>query len=83
MSFHRCHRQLKGVFLTQGDDPSHTAAQANEYLANCDGWWRPRLTPTHASWLNQAELFNNAFSLRYLKRQSWNSREALKRSSST
>jgi hypothetical protein len=39
-----------------------------------DGW-RPRLTPAHASWLNQAEMLNNAFDGRYLKRGSWSSRE--------
>ena len=34
------------------------------------------MTPAHASWLNEAELLNEAFGLRYLKRQSWESREA-------
>lgn len=34
------------------------------------------LTPAHASWLNQAELLNTAFSLRYLKRQSWDKRQS-------
>ena len=36
-----------------------------------------RLTPAHASWLNQAELLVNAFGRRYLKRQSWRSRQEL------
>jgi hypothetical protein len=39
------------------------------------GWWRPRLTPAHASWLNQAELLNGAFGRRYLKRRSFRDRE--------
>ena len=33
-----------------------------------------RLTPAHASWLNQAELLVKAFGGRYLKRGSWASR---------
>ena len=38
-------------------------------------WWRPRFTPAHASWLNQAELLVGAFGYRYLKRGSWTNRE--------
>lgn len=73
--FRRHHRHLKGVFLIQDGDPSHTAEHTAGYFRSRRGWWRPRFTPAHASWLNQAELLNGAFSLRYLKRQSWNSRE--------
>jgi hypothetical protein len=73
--FRQRHRRLKGVFLIQDGDPSHTAADTAEYFEGCKGWWRPRFTPVHASWLNQAELLNDAFSLRYIKRQSWPSRE--------
>ncbi len=73
--FRRQHRHLKGVFLIQDNDPSHTAALTRRYLAQGHGWWRPRWTPAHASWLNQAELLIGAFGLRYLKRQSWASRE--------
>jgi hypothetical protein len=40
-------------------------------------WWRPRFTPAHTSWLNQAELLNDAFNYRYLKRRSWHSRQEL------
>ena len=45
------------------------------YWSACRGWWRPRFTPVHASWLDQAELLNRAFAHRYLKRASWHSRE--------
>jgi hypothetical protein len=38
---------------------------------------RPRLTPAHASWLNQAELLNDVFGYHYLKRRSWRSRQEL------
>ncbi len=51
------------------------AAKTADYFAECGGWWRPRFTPAHASWLNQGELINHAFGCRYLKRGSWSSRE--------
>jgi hypothetical protein len=60
----RRHRRLRGVFLVHDGDPGHTAADTEAYLDECGGWWRPRLTPAHASWLNQAELLNRAFAPR-------------------
>jgi hypothetical protein len=74
-AFRRRHRHLKGVFLIQDGDPSHTAGDTAAYWAGCRGWWRPRFTPAHASWLNQAELLVGAFGSHYLKRGSWGSRE--------
>jgi hypothetical protein len=74
--FRRRHHRLKGVFLIQDGDPSHTAADTARYWSSCQGWWRPRLTPAHASWLNQAELLVGAFGDHYLKRASWDSQEA-------
>ena len=68
--FRRTHRGLRGVFLIHDGGPSHTAGKTTDYFAGCQGWWRPRLTPAHASWLNQGELLNNAFGHRYLKRGS-------------
>jgi DDE superfamily endonuclease len=76
-AFHRRHRGLKGVFLIQDGDPSHTAGNTAAYWSGCRGWWRPRFTPVHASWLDQAELLIGAFGYHYLKRGSWASREAL------
>jgi hypothetical protein len=73
-AFRRRHRGLRGVYLIQDGDPSHTAAATSEYLGASGGWWRPRLTPAHASWLNQAELLNGAFGRRYLKRRSFRDR---------
>lgn len=73
--FRQRHSQLKGLFLIQDGDPSHTAHATQRYLANdADHWWRSRYTPVHASWLNQAEILINSFSQHYLKRQSWSSR---------
>src|SRR5207244_2265940 len=73
-AFRRRHRGLRGVFLIQDGDPSHTAADTAAYWSDCRGWWRPRFTPAHASWLDQAELLIGAFGHRYLKRASWHSR---------
>jgi DDE superfamily endonuclease len=74
-AFHRRHHHLKGVFLIQDGDPSHTASATAAYWSRCHGWWRPRFTPSHASWLNQAELLVGAFGYHYLKRTSMRSRE--------
>ncbi len=74
-AFRRRHRYLKGVFLVQDGDPGHTAALTAAYWSGCGGWWRPRFTPVHASWLNQAGPLLAAFAYRYLKRGSWASRE--------
>jgi hypothetical protein len=74
--FRRNHRWLRGIYLIHDGGPSHTGQTTKDYLAACHGWWHPRLTPARASWLDQAELLNHAFDLRYLKRGSWASREA-------
>lgn len=76
MHFRRRHRWLKGIYLVHDGGSSHIAQTTNDYFATCRGWWRPRLTPAHASWLDQAELLNHAFDLRYLKRGSWETRAA-------
>jgi DDE superfamily endonuclease len=74
-AFHHRHRGLKGVFLVQDGDPSHTSGETEAYWSQGRGWWRPRFTPAHASWLNQAELLVGAFGYHYLKRAAWRSRE--------
>jgi DDE superfamily endonuclease len=74
--FRRNHRWLRGIYLVHDGGPSHTGQITKDYLAAGQGWWRPQLTPARASWLDQAELLNHAFSRRYLKRGSWESREA-------
>jgi hypothetical protein len=73
--FRRRHRGLEGVFLIQDGGASHIAGATADYVEGCRGWWRPRLTPAHASWLNQAEMLVKAFRGRYLKRGSWVQRE--------
>jgi DDE superfamily endonuclease len=73
--FRRRHRHLRGAYLIHDGDPSQTAAATANYLSECQGWWRSRFTPVHASWLDQAELLLDAFAHRHLKRGSWCSRE--------
>jgi hypothetical protein len=73
-AFRRHHRHLKGAYLIQDGDPTHTGGVAQRYLKGCP-WWRPRLLPPDSSWLNQAEMLLEAFEGRYLKRGSWHSRE--------
>lgn len=73
--FRRRHAWLRGTFLIQDGDPSHTAQATEAYFAHKRSWWRPRTTPAHASWLDQAELLIGAFGGRYLKRRSWCSQE--------
>jgi len=75
--FRRRHRGLKGVLLVHDGGASHVAQATAHYMKGSAGWWRPRLTPAHASWLNQAELLVGAFEGRYLKRGSWAGREEL------
>ena len=72
--FRRRHRLLRGVYLIHDGGPSHISGVTAEYFAGCRGWWRPRLTPARASWLDQAELLIHAFGDRYLKRSSWRDR---------
>jgi hypothetical protein len=68
-------RRLKGVFLIQDGDPSHTAGATQNYLADDTPWWRSRFTPVQAAWLNQAEILIHSFRHHYLKRQSGHSRD--------
>lgn len=69
--FRRSHQKLKSVFLIHDSDPTHFAQMTKDYLHDHRNWWRERLTPVHASWLNQAEMLNKAFRGRYLNRGSW------------
>jgi hypothetical protein len=72
----REHRKLRGVSPVQDGGASPIAGETADSFAGCQGWWRPRLTPAQAAWLNQGELLNHAFGCRYRKRGSWTSQEA-------
>ena len=70
-------RKVKGVYLIQDNGSSHVAEATRDYFAEDLDWWKPRYTPPHASWLNQAELLIGAFSGRYLRNTSWTGTQAL------
>jgi hypothetical protein len=74
--FRQRHHHLKGVFLVQDGDPSHTADVTRRYLADGSPWRHSLYTPIHTSWLNQAEIAIHGFRHYYLKRRSWHTREA-------
>jgi hypothetical protein len=75
--FRRRHHHLRGVYLIHDGDSTHTGDCTPVYLSACRSWWRPRLLPPHASWLNQAESLLEAFEFHYLKRGSWRNQDEL------
>lgn len=74
-NFRRMHPRLQSVYLIHDGDPTHTARWTQNYFKSNRDYWQSRFTPVHASWLNQAEMLNEAFSYRYLHRGSWTSRD--------
>ncbi|XXT95306.1 IS630 family transposase [Sorangium sp. So ce834] len=73
---HEC-CNARRVHLIWDGAPSHVAQETTTLLRTLYPHVRVLVTPAHASWLNQAELLLRAFSERYLKRGSWNSRQQL------
>jgi hypothetical protein len=72
--FHARHPKIVKTFLIQDNDAAPIAKDTKEYFAAHAKWWRPRFTPAHASWLNQAEILIHGLAARYLKRGSWRGR---------
>jgi hypothetical protein len=70
-------REARRIHLIWDGGPSHISATTQAVLRSYGPWVRVLFTPAHASWLNQAELLLRSFDARYLKRGSWNSRQAL------
>lgn len=73
----RKHRRARRLHLIWDGGPSHISKQTQTFLRGYQPWVRVLVTPAHASWLNQAELLLKSFEVHYLKRGSWNSRQAL------
>lgn len=71
------YRKWRRVHLIWDGGPSHISARTQSFLREYQPWLRVLVTPAHASWLNQAELLLKSFGVRYLKRGSWESRQAL------
>ncbi len=72
--FRRADRRLKGMDRIHDGGPSHSAALTSDSFAARPEWWRPRLTPAHASWRNPGEWHNHAYDGRHRKRGSWSRR---------
>jgi hypothetical protein len=71
-------REYVGIYLIMDNGSSHIATETRTLLQGLNApWVRVCYTPSHASWLNQAELLLGAFSEHYIKRGSWDSRQAM------
>ena len=70
--------EYAGIYLVMDNGASHIAGDTRTLLQGLRApWVRVCFTPPHASWLDQAELLLGAFSERYIKRGSWDSRQAM------
>lgn len=67
----------KRIHLVLDEGPSHVSASTEACFASYGRRLRVLLTPVDASWLNQAELLLDAFTVRYLQRGDWPSQSAL------
>jgi hypothetical protein len=73
-----CFQEYEGIYLVMDNGSSHIAADTRTLLQGLQApWVRVCYTPPHASWLNQAELLLGAFCERYIKRGSWDNRQAM------
>lgn len=61
------------IHLIVDEGPSHISASTQACFATYGPRLRVLLTPVAASWLNQAELLLDAFTVRYLQRGDWRS----------
>ncbi|MDR7523534.1 MAG: IS630 family transposase [Armatimonadota bacterium] len=69
--------EIRCVHCILDNGASHIAKVTRAWIAAQEGLVRFHFTPTHASWLNQAELALGAFSRRYLRDRVSESRQAL------
>jgi transposase len=71
------HQRARRLHLIWDNGPSHISQTTRDFLKDYQPWLRVLFAPTHASWLNQAELLLRAFTQYYLKRGAWCSPQAL------
>jgi len=67
------------IHLIMDNGASHISGDSTEFLGDLAPRVHVLLTPSHASWLNQAEALLEGFSERYLIRGSWCSRPTMVR----
>jgi transposase len=70
-------RDAKRIELVLDNGSSHISKQTTEWFEKHSDRFRPHFTPTHASWLDQAELALSALSRRYLRNAVFGSRDEL------
>lgn len=71
------HCRARRLHLIWDNGPSHISQVTRDFLKDYQPWLRVLFVPTHASWLNQAELLLRSFAQHYLKRGSWRSQPDL------
>lgn len=71
------YRDAKRIELILDNGSSHTAKETKAWFVEHSDRIRPHFTPTHASWLDQAELALGAISRRYIKNAVVDSRRDL------
>lgn len=71
------YRDAKRIELILDNGSSHTAQETKAWFEEHRNRIRPHFTPTHASWLNQAELGLGAISRRYIKNAVVDSRQEM------
>ncbi len=69
--------RAKRIHLIMDNGPSHTSDDTQDFFEQLKPRVQVLFTPSHASWLNQAEILLRAFTKRYLKGGSWDSRMAM------
>lgn len=62
------------IHLIMDNGPSHISGETQDFFKQLKPRVQVLLTPSHGSWLNQAELLLRAFAQRYLDGGSWSSR---------
>ena len=65
------------IHLIMDNGPSHSSGETMAFFKQLQPRVQVLFTPSHASWLNQAELLLRAFASHYLDRGSWQTRGAM------
>jgi hypothetical protein len=65
------------IHLIMDNGPSHSSGETMAFFKQLKPRVQVLFTPSHASWLNQAELLLRAFASHYLDRGSWETRGAM------
>jgi len=67
----------RGIHLIMDNGPSHSSGETLSFFNRLKPRVQILFTPSHASWLNQAELLLRAFASHYIDRGNWETRGAM------